>query len=395
MKIEAISVYMDNIPFQVRDAQKAVWDKFYPNMMNHHHTYLSHAKTLDKIVELTDADILIIADIDAIPLNENIVHRMADLANAGYLVGNAQSSSHLPDTEHIFIAPSFMALNVKKYRELGSPSFEVSKTGDVAQDLTRAWQKEYPIMPLFPIHYETAPVPVTLPSGTISAPRFWVTGNRPYGLNTTFSLSLHPDTFHGFQSSHYQHERFIHKCLEVLDGKVWSANNHYKTVQGFFTYPELYLEAVSKAERSDLLIEVGSYKGQSACFMAEAIRNSQKDLLFVCVDHFQGSEEHTEKDFYHQFLLNTAPLSRWIHPIKEDSITASQRFKDNDVFFVFIDASHDYDSVKADIEAWLPKVRKGGILAGHDWHHQPVKDAVTDVLGEVEPYTGGCWVKYL
>jgi hypothetical protein len=34
MKIEAVSVYMDNIPVQMRDAQKAVWDKFYPNLMN-------------------------------------------------------------------------------------------------------------------------------------------------------------------------------------------------------------------------------------------------------------------------------------------------------------------------------------------------------------------------
>lgn len=395
MKIEAISVYMDNIPVQVREVQKAVWDKFYPNLMTHHYTYLSHAKTLDKIVELTDADVLIIADIDAIPLNENIVHRISDLAMAGYLVGNAQSSSHLEDTEHIFIAPSFMALNVKKYRELGSPSFEPSLTGDVAQDLTRVWQKEYPIMPMFPIHYEYPPVPVRLPNGSISNPLFWITGNRPYGLNTTFSLQGYPDSFHGFQSSHEQSERFIHKCKEVLNGSVWSANNHYKNVEGFFTYPQLYLEAVEKANRADVLIEVGSYKGQSACFMAEAIRNSQKDLLFVCVDHFQGSEEHTEKDFYHQFLRNTAPLSRWIKPLREDSVTASQRFKDNDVFFVFIDASHDYDSVKADIEAWLPKIRKGGILAGHDFHHQPVIDAVNDTLGEVQSYAGGCWVKYL
>jgi hypothetical protein len=215
MKIEAISVYMDNIPFQLRDAQKAVWDKFYPNLMNHHHTYLSHAKTLDKIAELTDADILIIADIDAIPLNDKIIHRMVDLANAGYLVGNAQSSSHLKDTEHIFIAPSFMAFSVKKYRELGSPSFEPSKTGDVAQGLTRAWQKQYPIMPMFPIHYESSPVPVRLPDGRVSAPLYWLTGNRTYGLNTTFSLDG-ADSFHGFQSSHEQQDRFIRKCIEVI-----------------------------------------------------------------------------------------------------------------------------------------------------------------------------------
>ena len=36
--------------------------------------------------------------------------------------------------------------------------------------------------------------------------------------------------------------------------------------------------------------------------------------------------------------------------------------------FVYIDALHDYDSVKADIAAWWPQVKPGGVLAGHDFH---------------------------
>lgn len=51
-----------------------------------------------------------------------------------------------------------------------------------------------------------------------------------------------------------------------------------------------------------------------------------------------------------------------------DSISASKRFKNNSLDFVFIDAAHDYESVKADILAWLPKVKNNGILAGHDYY---------------------------
>ena len=34
---------------------------------------------------------------------------------------------------------------------------------------------------------------------------------------------------------------------------------------------------------------------------------------------------------------------------------------------MYIDARHDYESVKEDLEHWLPKVKLGGIVAGHDY----------------------------
>ena len=55
----------------------------------------------------------------------------------------------------------------------------------------------------------------------------------------------------------------------------------------------------------------------------------------------------------------------------------------NSLDFVYIDASHDYDSVKEDIKHWLPKIRENGILAGDDmeWHlGDGVKRAVNELL---------------
>lgn len=52
--------------------------------------------------------------------------------------------------------------------------------------------------------------------------------------------------------------------------------------------------------------------------------------------------------------------------------------------FVYTDAAHDYENVKADILAWLPKVRENGIIAGHDYYSPTpgVIQAVDEIFGE-------------
>jgi hypothetical protein len=47
---------------------------------------------------------------------------------------------------------------------------------------------------------------------------------------------------------------------------------------------------------------------------------------------------------------------------------------------VFIDADHTYESITSDIQSWLPKVKVGGIISGHDYNHPPVKQAVHELL---------------
>ena len=53
--------------------------------------------------------------------------------------------------------------------------------------------------------------------------------------------------------------------------------------------------------------------------------------------------------------------------IKNSSIAAARDIPDGSLDFVYIDADHDYASCKEDIEAWFPKVRHGGLIAGHDY----------------------------
>lgn len=53
--------------------------------------------------------------------------------------------------------------------------------------------------------------------------------------------------------------------------------------------------------------------------------------------------------------------------VRKPSLEASRDFKDGSLDFVYIDGSHDFDNVIIDIVHWAPKVRKGGIVSGHDY----------------------------
>ena len=79
------------------------------------------------------------------------------------------------------------------------------------------------------------------------------------------------------------------------------------------------------------------------------------------------------------------------------SVPISAEFENESLDLVFIDGDHSYEGCKADIEAWLPKLRSGGVLAGHDYGHKRfpgVKQAV-DEMGQVcEIYGDMVWLTH-
>lgn len=85
-----------------------------------------------------------------------------------------------------------------------------------------------------------------------------------------------------------------------------------------------------------------------------------------------------------------------IEVIKNLSIGASHGFGDNTLDFVYIDAEHSYEGVRADIHAWLPKIRKGGCIGGHDISIGQVQNAVYSIEAfkykEVKTYKDTSWL---
>lgn len=184
--------------------------------------------------------------------------------------------------------------------------------------------------------------------------------------------------------------------------QVTKTPRSWQDLQGWFDYPEVYDRIARYMRPGGRFVEVGSWMGKSIAYMAAV---APKDISLFAVDTFKGSPEeeiHTREidriggDLRAVYDANLRALNihERITTLQLTSLEAAATFHDASLDAVFIDAAHTFDSVKEDIEAWLPKVRRGGILAGHDYddYFPGVKLAVHAVIGEGKfEVIGKCW----
>lgn len=149
----------------------------------------------------------------------------------------------------------------------------------------------------------------------------------------------------------------------------------YETIRGWFTFPNLYSDMVKRFPSGSRFLEVGTFAGQSFAFLAVEIVNSGKEIKLFGIDGFGWS------GLMEEFMANMKPLNGDYTIIKGNSVELSETFVDHSFDFIFIDANHTYEEVKKDIEAYLPKVKKGGVLAGHDYH--PIWSGVIKSVDEL------------
>lgn len=81
--------------------------------------------------------------------------------------------------------------------------------------------------------------------------------------------------------------------------------------------------------------------------------------------------------------------------LRNSSVQAARRFANGEVDYVYLDARHTYDAVTEDLEAWWPKVKPGGILAGEDymesdevWQMTATCDFSPRNSGQMYPWSG-------
>ena len=148
-------------------------------------------------------------------------------------------------------------------------------------------------------------------------------------------------------------------------------------VHGWLDYRDHYDNVAKSLRDGDTFVEIGSWLGKSAIYLAQRLQDIGKPNVKIhCVDIFDFNGE----SFLEQFRQNVigAKVDAMITVHEADSVTASKLFSANTVDAIWIDAAHDYESVKQDLAAWFGKVKQGGIFAGHDWTCADVRKAIEE-----------------
>ena len=96
----------------------------------------------------------------------------------------------------------------------------------------------------------------------------------------------------------------------------------------------------------------------------------------------ENGHKWDHNSYYQNMLAFSKQFPNRTKIIKDYTTEAAKTVEDESLDFVFIDADHGYEGCLRDIKAWDSKVRKGGIVFGHDIHFPTVKQAVTEFYGE-------------
>ncbi len=133
---------------------------------------------------------------------------------------------------------------------------------------------------------------------------------------------------------------------------------------------------------AEIGVESGRYS-RSIC----AINPGVKLYLVDPWEVYPGYREHVGQDhlevLYNDTITRTKPYNCEI--IRGFSMDAVKNFEDESLDFVYIDANHDYKHVTEDIAEWSKKVRRGGIISGHDYKISKV-GAVNNTIEAVNNY---------
>ena len=137
-------------------------------------------------------------------------------------------------------------------------------------------------------------------------------------------------------------------------------------------------------------VEVGVYTGSLSIFIHSRWFGKMLHLVdrwkeVPGYDDIANNPQEMQDEFYEGVKLLFDGVED-VNIIRDDSLNAAKQFEDGQLDWVYIDADHSYDAVKADIEAWFPKVRIGGLVSGDDYFDGTLEIAEFGVKSAVDEF---------
>src|SRR6266567_7088923 len=212
MLTRIVSFYMPNIPGSVLRAQAAVFAKF-GQQIEQIPTSLDHGPAIDQYIRHSRFDVLIIFDIDCIPLHEHVIPEAIEIVSGRLCVYGVRQKSFAGGD---YVGPAFICFSYQTYKALGCPSFRTIKgKGDVAYQLT--YRATQPGQRFF---LKRPPVEIRfLNVADVAVPKWPLDDGTKFGTGTNYGNKV----FHAFGVSGdpLGKRLFLEKATQIVGHSDW------------------------------------------------------------------------------------------------------------------------------------------------------------------------------
>jgi len=183
-------------------------------------------------------------------------------------------------------------------------------------------------------------------------------------------------------------------------------------IDGWMDETELIwlFQAAERVPENGLIVEIGAWKGRSTaalCTGAENDKRGRKKAV-VSIDTWKGenfsAEEAREADIFSLYKANLASVGIDVKPyergamgaqyITGDSVEIAKLFDDKSIYVLFVDGDHF--KCGEDIDAFLPKMKPDGVLAGHDYfcYYETIQQEIHKRF-YIHQVIYSIWVRYM
>lgn len=157
------------------------------------------------------------------------------------------------------------------------------------------------------------------------------------------------------------------------------------------TINDVIIPSIEQVPENGVYVEIGVFIGGIVCTVGQVAKNLKKKIDIYAIDTFLCNNVSIEsrrqvncyRDFYQEFInnINKVNIADIVNTIRGDSLDVVDSFKDQSIDVLFIDGDHTFPKTRDELRKYLPKVKIGGKIIGHDFDAHGVKLGVTEVIG--------------